>query len=122
MSKEPDAPNASERNGRATSPKSEQGGEVNPARHSHPASKPLQILLLALVITGVAYVLDQFTRVTSEEASEKHPSKLQRLVAHQGAFLAETALGFQAETNNRYGDAVLHFATPWTAKTMPKAA
>jgi len=73
-------------------------------------SKPLQVfLLIALLITGAAYVVDQWTQLTSEEAMAKRPSKLHRLAANQMAFLTETALGHQAETNSKFGDAVLHF-------------
>lgn len=75
-----------------------------------PPSKPLQVfLLIALLVTGAAYVVDQFTSITTEEARAPRPSKLRRLVANQIAYFNETALGRQAETNNHYQDAILHF-------------
>lgn len=75
-----------------------------------PSNKPLQIfLLVALVITGAAYVVDEWTKVTTEETMAKRPSKLRRLVAAQSQFLDETALGQQAEVKKKYEDAVLHY-------------
>lgn len=75
-----------------------------------PPSRPLQIfLLLALIITGAAYVVNEWTQMTSEEAMAKRPSKLKRLVADQMKFLAETDLGRQAEIKKNYAEAVIHY-------------
>jgi tetratricopeptide (TPR) repeat protein len=75
-----------------------------------PSSKPLQIfLLVALVITGAAYVVDEWTEMRTEETMAKHPDKLRRLVAAQGTFLAETELGKKAEAEKKYTDAILHY-------------
>jgi len=75
-----------------------------------PSSKPLQIfLLVALVITGAAYVIDEWTEFTTEETMAKHHSKLKRLVEAQEKFLSETDLGRQAEAHNKYADAILHY-------------
>jgi tetratricopeptide (TPR) repeat protein len=75
-----------------------------------PPSKPLQIfLLVALVITGLAYAFDQWTEMTSADATVKHDSRLKRLVANQNLFLTETELGHKAEEKRQFGDAVLHY-------------
>jgi tetratricopeptide (TPR) repeat protein len=66
-------------------------------------------LLVALVLTVAAYVLDQLTEMAKQEATTKRASKLRRLVEHQSTFLAETTAGFQAQTNNQLPEAVIHF-------------
>jgi tetratricopeptide (TPR) repeat protein len=107
---EPDTPDANSSNSHPASSRPEKTAKGRQQTPTHPPSKPLQIfLLLALAVTGVAYVVDRWTQMTSEEAQAQRPSKLRRLVAHQSKFLAETALGFQAETNKLYADAVAHF-------------
>ena len=58
-----------------------------------PSSKPLQVfLLIALVITGAAYVVDEWTEMTTEETMAKHPNKLRRMVAVRAELVA-LALG-----------------------------
>jgi tetratricopeptide (TPR) repeat protein len=75
-----------------------------------PPSPPLQVfLLVALLLTGTAYVVDQWTTMTTEQALKPRPSKLKRLVANQIAFFSETALGHQAETNNHLDEAITHY-------------
>jgi tetratricopeptide (TPR) repeat protein len=84
-----------------------------------PSSKPLQVfLLVALVITGVAYVVDEYTEMTTEDTMAKHPNKLRLLVAAQSEFLAETELGRQAEAQNKYTDAVLHYRRALTGQDL----
>jgi tetratricopeptide (TPR) repeat protein len=84
-----------------------------------PSSKPLQIfLLVALVITGVAYVVDEWTEMTTEATMAKHPNKLRRLVAAQGEFLAQTDLGRQAEAQNKFTDAILHYRQALSAQDL----
>ncbi len=80
------------------------------SRPGLPPSKPLQIFLLAaLVISGAAYVVDEWTDLTTEDTLSKRPTKLRRLVADQSQFLTNTDLGRQAEAKKRYGEAILHY-------------
>jgi tetratricopeptide (TPR) repeat protein len=75
-----------------------------------PPSKPLQIFLLAaLLITGAAYVVGEWTELATEQNLAHHPTKLRRLVAAQNEFLTETALGHEAEAKKQYTEAVGHF-------------
>jgi tetratricopeptide (TPR) repeat protein len=75
-----------------------------------PPSKPLQIfLLVALVISGAAYVVNEWTEFTTEDTLAKRPSKLRRLVADQSQFLTNTDLGRQAEARKKYDEAILHY-------------
>jgi tetratricopeptide (TPR) repeat protein len=75
-----------------------------------PPSKPLQIfLLVALVISGAAYVVNELTEFTTEDTLAKRPAKLRRLVADQSQFLTNTDLGRQAEAKKRYDEAVLRY-------------
>src|ERR1019366_6577379 len=73
-------------------------------------SNPLQIFLLAaLVITGAAYVVDEWTQMTTEEALAKRPSKVRRLLAAQNQFLTETELGRHSEAKKKYDEAIFHY-------------
>lgn len=77
-----------------------------------PSSKPLQVfLLIALVLTGAAYVVNQMTEFTTEDqrALARQPDKLRQRLRNQNAYAAETALGAEAERNQKYSDAVLHY-------------
>jgi tetratricopeptide (TPR) repeat protein len=76
-----------------------------------PPSKPLQIFLLfALLVSGTAYVVDQYTERTTEETlSNKGPTRLRRLVENQSRYLTNTDLGQQAEAKKRYSDAVGYY-------------
>ncbi|MGD0813607.1 MAG: tetratricopeptide repeat protein [Verrucomicrobiota bacterium] len=76
----------------------------------HPPSKPLQIfLLVALLISGAAYVVDQLTQFSTEDAMARRPSNLRRRVANQSQFLTNTELGRQAEAKKRFEDAVIDY-------------
>jgi tetratricopeptide (TPR) repeat protein len=67
----------------------------------------LQVFLLAaLLISGAAYVTDEYTQFTTDDTMARRPSKLRRLVANQSRYLTNTALGRQAETKKRYEEAV----------------
>jgi len=77
-----------------------------------PSSKPLQIfLLIALVVTGAAYVVNEFSEFTTEDQKSlaKRPNRLRQMVKEQNTFVTETALGHEAEVNKKYNDAVLHY-------------
>jgi tetratricopeptide (TPR) repeat protein len=66
-------------------------------------------LLVALVISGAAYVVNEWTELTTEDTLSKRPTKLRRLVAAQSQFLTNTDLGRQAEAKKRYNEAVFHY-------------
>ncbi|HUD46512.1 MAG TPA: tetratricopeptide repeat protein [Candidatus Baltobacteraceae bacterium] len=75
-----------------------------------PSSKPLQIfLLIALVITGAAYVANQWIEMTTEEARRKYPSRLHELVQSQSIFLEHTEAGNKALARKRPDQAVSEF-------------
>ena len=85
--------------------------EIREKEHAGPApSKPLQIfLLVALVMSGAAYVVDQWTASTMEDAQAKRPNKFRRLVENQSQFLTNTDLGRQAEAKKRYDEAIIDY-------------
>lgn len=75
-----------------------------------PSSKPLQIfLLIAFVVTGVAYVVNQWIEMTTEKARVKYPSRLHELVQSQSHFLEYTESGKRALARNRADVAVSEF-------------
>ncbi|HZM02076.1 MAG TPA: tetratricopeptide repeat protein [Candidatus Saccharimonadales bacterium] len=84
-----------------------------------PPSKPLQIfLLVAMVTTGLAYVVGEWTDLSSSQVQAKRPSKLKRLVISQGQFLDETKLGRAAEDKKQYNEAVLHYRRALQAENI----
>jgi tetratricopeptide (TPR) repeat protein len=90
--------------------KAQEAAEKGLRQPSLPPSKPLQIFLLAaLVISGAAYVVDQYTQFTTEDTQTKGPSRLRRQVANQSQFLTNTGLGRLAEAKKRYDEAVLDY-------------
>jgi tetratricopeptide (TPR) repeat protein len=73
-------------------------------------SRPLQIfLLLALLVTGAAYIIGEWTKLTTDDATVALRHKLKRQVANQNKYLTETELGREAEAQKKYADAVLHY-------------
>jgi tetratricopeptide (TPR) repeat protein len=75
-----------------------------------PSSKPLQIfLLIALVVTGAAYVTDQWMEMTTEKAHAKYPNHLRALVQSQSIFLEHTAAGKKALERKQFDQAILEF-------------
>lgn len=73
-----------------------------------PPSKPLQIfLLVALLITGAAYVQDRWLQLTSPTGPRV--SKLHRLVESQSAYLAHISRGQAALKRGRIDEAVKEF-------------
>jgi tetratricopeptide (TPR) repeat protein len=82
-------------------------------------SKPLQIfLLIAMVITGMAYVVGEWTNLDSSHVQSKLSSKLKRLVVSQGRYLNETKLGQAAEEKKQYDQAVLHYRRALLAENV----
>jgi tetratricopeptide (TPR) repeat protein len=77
---------------------------------SLPPSKPLQFfLLIAIVVTGAAYVVGEWTDMRSRQTQVKETTRLKRLVLNQSKFLDETKLGHTAEEKKQYDQAVLHY-------------
>ena len=75
-----------------------------------PSSKPLQIfLLIALVITGAAYVVNQWSDMTTEKDRAKYPSRLRELVQSQSLFLEHTDAGKKALEKKHADQAVSEF-------------
>jgi tetratricopeptide (TPR) repeat protein len=75
-----------------------------------PSSKPLQVfLLIALVITGAAYVVNQWIEMTAEKARAKFPSRLHELVHSQSIFLEHTDAGMKALARKHPDQAVSEF-------------
>lgn len=110
MAANPNSPDANAPDSRMTAFRAREASFKDQPAPIPPSSKPLQIfLLVALVITGAAYVVDQWTAMSTEEAMAKHSSKLKRVFMAQEKYLAETDLGHQAEAQNKLTDAVLHF-------------
>jgi len=96
------------------------GSEANrPLVPAIPPSKPLQIfLLLAMVTTGLAYVVGEWTDLSSSQVQMKRPTKLKRLVISQGQFLDETKLGRAAEDKKQYNEAVLRYRRALQAENI----
>ena len=93
-----------------------------PPQPNLPPSRPLQIfLLVALLISGAAYVVNEWTKLRTEEATTTRPSKLRRLVAAQSQFLTETSLGRQAEARKKYDEAVLHYSRALSVQDSAEA-
>ncbi len=75
-----------------------------------PSSKPLQIfLLIALVVTGAAYVVNQWIEMTTERDRIKYPSRLHELVRSQSLFIEHTESGKRALAANHADQAVSDF-------------
>lgn len=75
-----------------------------------PPSKALQwFLLIALVISGAAYVTDEWTQLTSSQTQVHRSSKLQRLALSQAAYLAHAKAGDEALAGKRYDQAVSEY-------------
>jgi tetratricopeptide (TPR) repeat protein len=75
-----------------------------------PSSKPLQIfLLIALVFSGAAYVVNQWIEMTTEKARAKYPSRLHELVQSQSLFLEHNEAGKKALAGKHADKAVSEF-------------
>ena len=75
-----------------------------------PSSKPLQIFLLfALLITGAAYVTNQWIEMTTEKAHAKFPNRLRELVQSQSIFLEHTTAGKKALERKHPDQAISEF-------------
>jgi tetratricopeptide (TPR) repeat protein len=73
-------------------------------------SKTLQWFLLgALVITGSAYVFNEWKELKSSPAQVRHESKLQRQVRDQSDYLAHSKLGDEAFAKKQYDQAVSEY-------------
>ncbi len=86
-----------------------------------PPSKPLQIfLLIAFVISGAAYVVDQWNVYRTSQMQAKHPSKLKRLVQSQSAFLGHVQAGDDAFAKKHYDKAVSEFRLALQGQNRPE--
>jgi len=75
-----------------------------------PSSKPLQIfLLIALVITGAAYVTNQWIELTTEKARAKFPNRLRELVQNQSVYLDHINAGKKALERKHPEQAISEF-------------
>jgi tetratricopeptide (TPR) repeat protein len=107
---DPNTPGANPPDPRPASTRVKEAAERGLSHPGLPPSKPLQIFLLAaLVVSGAAYVVDEWTELTTEDTLSKRPAKLRRLVADQSQFLTNTDLGRQAEAKKKYDEAILHY-------------
>jgi tetratricopeptide (TPR) repeat protein len=83
-----------------------------------PPSKALQWFLLgALVITGVAYVVSEWTELTSSQTQVRKETKLQRLVRGQNDYLGHAKLGDEAFAKKNYGLAVSEYRLSLQSQT-----
>jgi tetratricopeptide (TPR) repeat protein len=75
-----------------------------------PPSKALQWFLLgALVITGAAYVVSEWTELTTSQTQVRRESKLQRQVREQSEYLAHGKAGDAAFAKKHYDQAVSEY-------------
>src|ERR1700733_14533668 len=108
MALEPNIPGANQPDPLLASIRAKAAARTDAPAPALSSSKPLQIfLLVAMVITGAAYVVNEVTEFKTQDAKTQRPTKLRRLVADQSKFLTETDLGHQSEAKKQYEDAVL---------------
>jgi tetratricopeptide (TPR) repeat protein len=71
----------------------------------------LQIFLFcAFLITVAAYVAGQRSDIETEQTvTRARDQKLDRLIVNKGKYLAYVKLGFQAENQQRFADAISNF-------------
>jgi tetratricopeptide (TPR) repeat protein len=90
--------------------RAQQTAESEHPHSGHPPSKPLQVfLLIALLISGAAYVVDQYSDYTTEETLSKHSNRLRQLVQNQSEYITNTELGREAEAKRKYDDAIVDY-------------
>jgi tetratricopeptide (TPR) repeat protein len=86
-----------------------------------PPSKALKwFLLAALVITGAAYVTDQWTQVTISQTQVPHRTKLHRLVRSQAGYLAHAKAGDDAWAAQHYDQAVSEYRLALQNQNVPE--
>jgi tetratricopeptide (TPR) repeat protein len=66
-------------------------------------------LLVAFVISGAAYLVDQFTEFNPEDTRSRPRSNLHRLVENQSQYMTNTARGLEAESKKKYEEAVFDY-------------
>ncbi len=75
-----------------------------------PSSKPLQIfLLIALIVTGAAYVTNQWIEMTTESSHTKLPNRLREMVQSQSIYLEHSAAGKKALERKHPDQAISEF-------------
>jgi tetratricopeptide (TPR) repeat protein len=86
-----------------------------------PPSKTLQwFLLVALVISGAAYVTDEWTQLTSSQTQVHRESKLHRLALSQAAYLAHAKSGDEALAAKHYDRAVSEYRLALESQNVPE--
>ncbi len=110
MTDNPNIPGGDTPEGRLRSSLSRATNPLNTDDPPMPSSKPLQIfLLIAFVITGAAYVTNEWIEYTTEKAHAKYPSRLHELVKSQSLFLEHTDAGKKALARKHPDQAVDEF-------------
>jgi tetratricopeptide (TPR) repeat protein len=75
-----------------------------------PPSKALQwFLLVAFIISGAAYVVNEWTELTSSDVQKHRETKLRRLVQSQSEYLSRTQAGDTAFSLKHYDQAVSEY-------------
>jgi tetratricopeptide (TPR) repeat protein len=81
-----------------------------PSAPAFPPSKPLQIfLLIAFVISGAAYLADQWTESTVSELQAEHSNKVRHLSQRQGGFEAHLRAGDEAFARKHFDQAAAEY-------------
>jgi hypothetical protein len=122
MTDNPNIPGGDTPEGRLRSSLSRATNPLNTDDPPMPSSKPLQIfLLIAFVITGAAYVTNEWIEYTTEKAHAKYPSRLHELVKSQSLFLEHTDAGKKALARKHPDQAVDEFRLALQASKPLKA-
>jgi tetratricopeptide (TPR) repeat protein len=86
-----------------------------------PPSPALQWFLLgALVISGAAYVVNEWINLTTSEMQQHHTSRLERIVQNQAQYLLHTQAGDDAMAKKRYTQAVAEYRIALINKNDPE--
>ena len=88
-----------------------------------PPSKALQwFLFAAFVISGAAYVVNEWTELTASETQVRFQSKLRRLAQNQSEYLSHFQAGDKAFAKKQYDQAVSEYRLPCKVRTTPRAS
>jgi len=93
-----------------SSPKPQRPGISKATEPPIPQSKALQVfLLIALAVTGAAYLVNEFSDVTTPRDHAADSTKIHLLVKNQSDFLEHTSAGQKALQKKQFEKAVLDF-------------
>ncbi|HEX3720068.1 MAG TPA: tetratricopeptide repeat protein [Verrucomicrobiae bacterium] len=122
MADSPNTPGESAPDRRPSSPRPQRTGTPKTDEPPIPQSKALQIfLLIALVITGAAYVVNEWVEVTTERAHAKQKSGLHERVQSQSDFLQHTQAGETALAKKQVHKAISEFTLALQAEKSSDA-